>query len=322
MTETYRFFTGATGDPRAYDQADLRDTFKSLASNGVVRHETDVLLVSATSPETMAVSLGPGRAWIEGYSYENTAALTLSIGAADPSNARIDRVVVRLDEIVNRDIHAVIREGTPAAQPSAPALVRESGIYEISLAQVVVPPGAVTISQAYITREVAIPATCGWAGPVGGATSILTVDADLDGQTFFRMKNMPTPVNAGDAATKAYVDQTAFPNPGVPTGTIVAWGGNAGNVPSGWLLCDGSYVSTVTYSALYNVIGTQFGALQGSDFKLPDARAKVLGGYDSRYPSVWSPIGTIGGAQAHATTSSGSQNLVEWLVVAGAIIKT
>lgn len=67
----------------------------------------------------------------------------------------------------------------------------------------------------------------------------------------------------------------------VPTGSITIWaGGNDNgvgtqtfNVPSGWLLCDGSILSQVTYSALYAVIGQKY--LQGYppgplSFYLPD----------------------------------------------------
>ena len=42
------------------------------------------------------------------------------------------------------------------------------------------------------------------------------------------------------------------------------------SVPSGWLLCNGATISRTTYSALYNVIGTTYGAGDGSTtFNLP-----------------------------------------------------
>ena len=43
--------------------------------------------------------------------------------------------------------------------------------------------------------------------------------------------------------------------------------------PDGWLLCDGSAVSRTTYAALFAVIGTTYGAGDGSTtFNLPDLR--------------------------------------------------
>jgi microcystin-dependent protein len=50
-----------------------------------------------------------------------------------------------------------------------------------------------------------------------------------------------------------------------------------------WLLCDGSYVSTVSYPRLSAVIGSKFGSLSTSGgtqyFKLPDLRGKVVMGF-------------------------------------------
>ena len=54
-----------------------------------------------------------------------------------------------------------------------------------------------------------------------------------------------------------------------PVGTIQMYGGAA--APSGWLLCDGSAVSTNIYSALFDVIGTTFGGAT-TNMNLPDMR--------------------------------------------------
>lgn len=62
-----------------------------------------------------------------------------------------------------------------------------------------------------------------------------------------------------------------------PTGKIDAYGGDT--APSGWLICDGSAVSRATYSALWDVIGTNFGQGDGSTtFNLPDLRGRFLRG--------------------------------------------
>ena len=46
-----------------------------------------------------------------------------------------------------------------------------------------------------------------------------------------------------------------------PSGSIMQYGGTA--APTGWILCDGSAVSTTTYAALYAVIGTAFNTSGG-----------------------------------------------------------
>jgi len=62
-----------------------------------------------------------------------------------------------------------------------------------------------------------------------------------------------------------------------PTGTILASAGNG--VPSGFLPCEGGAVSRSTYSALFSVIGTNWGAGDGTNtFNLPDLRDWYLRG--------------------------------------------
>lgn len=61
---------------------------------------------------------------------------------------------------------------------------------------------------------------------------------------------------------------------GVNTGIIIPW--SAASLPSGFLECDGSNVSRSTYSALFAVVGTVYGAGDGSTtFGLPDLQNRV-----------------------------------------------
>tara|TARA_R100000808_G_scaffold25075_1_gene61359 strand:+ start:784 stop:1380 length:597 start_codon:yes stop_codon:yes gene_type:complete len=55
------------------------------------------------------------------------------------------------------------------------------------------------------------------------------------------------------------------------------------SAPTGWIICDGSAVSrTVTYDALFDVIGTTWGSGNGSStFNLPDLRGAFLRGTGS-----------------------------------------
>lgn len=56
---------------------------------------------------------------------------------------------------------------------------------------------------------------------------------------------------------------------GNPVGTVVMY--VAATAPAGWVLCDGSSLSTTTYSRLYAVIGTTYGG-SGGNFNVPDLR--------------------------------------------------
>jgi microcystin-dependent protein len=64
----------------------------------------------------------------------------------------------------------------------------------------------------------------------------------------------------------AVVDKNGFIQ-NYPVGTIIIK--NNSTIDSGWLLCDGRYVNTVDYPELYAHIGTTYGALVGSTFRLP-----------------------------------------------------
>jgi microcystin-dependent protein len=64
----------------------------------------------------------------------------------------------------------------------------------------------------------------------------------------------------------------------VPTGVIHQW--PIGTAPTDWLVCDGSAVSRTLYSALFSVIGTTYGAGDGSStYNVPDLRGRVPVGY-------------------------------------------
>lgn len=65
--------------------------------------------------------------------------------------------------------------------------------------------------------------------------------------------------------------------PLLPIGIVQAFAGTT--IPNGWLLCDGSAVSRTDYAALYAVIGTTYGAGNGSTtFNLPNLTDKFIQG--------------------------------------------
>lgn len=60
-----------------------------------------------------------------------------------------------------------------------------------------------------------------------------------------------------------------------PTGTVIF--SLTQNVGEGYLLCDGAEVSRADYAALFSVIGTRYGAGNGTTtFTLPDGRGRCL----------------------------------------------
>ncbi len=65
----------------------------------------------------------------------------------------------------------------------------------------------------------------------------------------------------------------------IPTGGMMPWPSH--DLPEGWLWCDGSVASRTDQEALFKVIGTQYGAGDGSTtFTLPDLRGRTVVGRD------------------------------------------
>lgn len=84
-----------------------------------------------------------------------------------------------------------------------------------------------------------------------------------------------------------------------PVGAMMAYAGAV--APSGWLFCYGQTLARATYPALYDAIGTTYGAPSGSTFKLPDMRGRVMIGLDNLGGSsanrvVATEADTLGGA--------------------------
>ncbi len=65
-----------------------------------------------------------------------------------------------------------------------------------------------------------------------------------------------------------------------PIGTIIPFGGNAGSVPKGWLICDGAAYSPNTYADLFGIIKYTYGQ-SGINFMTPDLRGVFLRGVDA-----------------------------------------
>lgn len=194
---------------------DRLTTQATWATSGVAR--TNDLLVSASSPAAMSVSIAAGWAAILGtyqanmgaYVAYNDAATTATITAADPTNPRIDLVCVTVsDAAYTGALNTVsfnVVAGTPAGSPVAPAVPTNS----IALAEVAVAAGATTITAGNITDR--------------------RVRATMDEITFSSGSASTTPVrielNAGQSANALTIVNSS--------GTVLNGFDNAGNLLTG-----------------------------------------------------------------------------------------
>ena len=160
MAVYYGFFDSINGD-RTYNADQISEYFLKLISNGVFATPSNSMQVTATSGLNVKVSAGWGFINCKWVKNDNDYALQLD--AADTSFARIDRVVLHLDTTsTHRCITIEVKKGTPAATPAPPTLTRESGVYELSLAQIAIAANATSITQANITDERADTSVCGY----------------------------------------------------------------------------------------------------------------------------------------------------------------
>src|SRR5690625_2558546 len=141
MTEAYRFFGGAAGDPRQYVQTEFAEVLERFFKNGYFPDLADELKVAVTDPSRLAVRVATGQAWINGYWYKNENWKEIDLEPANSSNDRIDRIVLRLDTIDDRVIEAVAKMGTPSSSPTPPTLERTAQYWELGLATVRVQAG-------------------------------------------------------------------------------------------------------------------------------------------------------------------------------------
>jgi hypothetical protein len=128
-----------------------------IATTGIIG--TSSLAVTQAGTPGMAVQVATGWGAIVGnfttnmgvYQFYNDAATQLSITAADPTNPRIDRVVVTVNDSyytgATNNVTFTVVAGTPAGSPTAPATPTNS----ISLATIAVAAGATSILNANIT---------------------------------------------------------------------------------------------------------------------------------------------------------------------------
>lgn len=118
-----------------------------------------------------------------------------------------------------------------------------------------------------------------------------------------------------EAAAAATATLVAAAAAAVPSGCVLPYGGTA--APTGYLLCDGSPISRVTYSVLFGLLVTTYGVGDGvSTFNLPDLRGRSVFGKDnmggttaSRITAAGSGItgttlGAVGGTETHTLTTA------------------
>lgn len=145
--EKSSFFNSVNGD-RKYKAEEFARYFASFIGNGIFPNPSTNCQVLSNNDMTIRISAG--KAWINGYYYENTGNMNHVLEPADSVLDRIDRVVLRWDKLERR-ICSYVKVGEYSSNPKPKALQRNVDAYELCLADVKVSAGATTVTQASIT---------------------------------------------------------------------------------------------------------------------------------------------------------------------------
>lgn len=144
-----------------YDAHDAAG-YNATRTSGVYSAEDDFAVTPAGG---VKVTVSAGQGWVrparfEGYSIIMREAETLTLALADGQRPRIDRIVLRFDA-ASRMSSLLILQGTPDTQPTAPAISRNTTVYDLCLAEVTRPAGSTAITAAHIKDTRTNEALCG-----------------------------------------------------------------------------------------------------------------------------------------------------------------
>ncbi|MBC2722038.1 hypothetical protein [Desulfosporosinus sp.] len=166
--EHYRFFNSAEGDERLYLASDYAEYFSRFLSDGLYAENGQAGL-NVKPGSDLSIITEPGFGFIRGYMYHNDIDLIRVLDPSDSMLDRIDRTVLRFDEVA-RTITVVVKKGSFSSTPQVPALEITSTVKELALAQTRIRRGATTILASDITDE-RLTANCGLV------SSLITIPA-------------------------------------------------------------------------------------------------------------------------------------------------
>ncbi|EFE74512.1 hypothetical protein K7395_24680 [Streptomyces filamentosus] len=131
---------------RSVTDAEYEVLSARFSDNGVYGDPTDPAVV--TEGVGLSVNVRPGvNASVRGHAWTSgTSTLTLAVAANGSSSTRTDRAILRLDRS-DWTVRAVIKQGLPGS--GVPTLTQQTGgtgVFEVLLANITVPPAATSVS--------------------------------------------------------------------------------------------------------------------------------------------------------------------------------
>lgn len=148
-------FFDAINEDRTYSADDMNRPYRRLVSNGVFatpkgEASDDLQVFSANNGMNVIVSAG--NAIIGDKWFENPSDLIITISQNSEVLSRIDSIVAQVDKTqAGRVGNIVYRQGSASSNPVHPEINTEENIFELRLADIIISPSCVKVTQDLIT---------------------------------------------------------------------------------------------------------------------------------------------------------------------------
>lgn len=160
MSQIYSFFDQLPDDLRDYTAEDYARYWRSFLSTGIYNGGSNLMVYVDGTDRNVHIKVG--KAFIEGYHYENTDEIVLPLDEADGTLDRIDRIIIRLDRTPeHRYIKAFVLKGVDGSTPEPQALTRNDVIHEIAIADVKLIHNTTIVTSSNVTDQRFNNAVCG-----------------------------------------------------------------------------------------------------------------------------------------------------------------
>lgn len=173
---------------RTLTSDDIAEFFEGRQSNGVAKG----LVVMPYN--NMTVKLTDGHAAINGRQFfsisdSSGTPTTLDCGIANGTYSKYVSIFLR-STISSRTIEPIVKEGSAAASPTPPAVQRDADVYELRLADILIPKGTTAITQDMIHSTIA-GTECGISvnQPIAVDTTAFSLELDTWLQLYKAAKN-------------------------------------------------------------------------------------------------------------------------------------
>lgn len=132
---------------------------------------------------------------------------------------------------------------------------------------------------------------------------MLTAPGDtIESSDFIKKSEQSTdPTDDENRVPKIEADGRLHADFTMPAGIFFPFAGASGDVPAGFLLCDGASYLRTDYPDLFAAIGVLWGAADGTHFNVPNIKGRVVVGFDSGQ-TEFDTIAETGGEKTHTLT--------------------